>query len=261
MAKSKVNIGLPKIEGFERVKYHGLADYGLSARVYSAYFGRPKRILDAFNILYCRGREKTPSTGRISLISKQLVDANYLDLYKIERSNWPLMASNLNPLYEKFQLAKVRLNDADRGMLEKALIGDYEASLRFGISDDEAQGKEEFIPSTTKMQRHLNSVATLALLSLARQQQPDFKEERELLRRIKAKTYGASQKALDGAGELQGEDIISIEGFAGSLALSTRVEMKEGEEPSNMLLFKIIRLMHMQKEAQAIEGAIVALFE
>ncbi|MFH0971989.1 MAG: hypothetical protein V1835_05495 [Candidatus Micrarchaeota archaeon] len=256
MPKSKAAAGIPKLAGFERIKYHGLTLTGLTSRVYSAYFGQPKRIIDAYNVLYCRGKEKPLSTGRISIATSQLVDANYLDLYQIESSNWPLLAANLLPLHELFEIRKVRLNDSDQKRLQASLVPNYEAAARFGITEEEASGKAEFVPSPFKIKAYLNSVATLALITLFKQQQPEFKEERELLRRIKAKTYGLADQKDEAAA-----DFAKIENFSSDLVLNTRVSLKEGEEPANILLFKIARLIHEPAEVKKIEEEVIELFE
>lgn len=257
MARKRPLGKVPIIDGFERIKYQNLAHFGLAARVYSAYFGAPKRIIDVYNLLYCRGKQKPPSTGRISGATSQLVAMNYLDLYQVESSNWPLMASNLEPLYESFALKRSRIDDEDRKMLEAALIPTSEAAERFAITEEEANGKVDFVPSPIKLERYLNSSATLALLSLARQQQPDFKEERALLSRLKARTYGVA----DSQDEIAKEDISAPEAFAAELALKARAGLKGGDEPRFILLFKIIRLVHGQKEADRLEENVISLFE
>jgi hypothetical protein len=246
---------LPKIEGFERIKYQDLAISGLPARVYSAYFGRPKRIIDAFKILYCRGKDRPSNTGRISMATTKLIEANYVDLYKIERSNWPLLCANLQPLYGLFIKKKIRTNEEDRKWLEKALIPNFEASERFGITEEEAIGSIEFVPSLMKITAHLNSAISMALLSLAKAQQPDFKEERELLRRIKARTVGNEE-----TGVLE-MDISSVNAFADDLTLKTRVAIKGGEDPTNILFFKLVRLLHEKEHADKIEEDVFTLFE
>ncbi|MFH1257443.1 MAG: hypothetical protein V1658_00740, partial [Candidatus Micrarchaeota archaeon] len=240
MAVRKPKAGVPKIEGFERVKYHGLVTSGLPARAYAAYFGKPKRIIDAYKILYMREKQTSANTGRISNITSQLVNANYLDLYKVESSNWPLLTSNLLPLFEQFELRKIRLNEGDRKTLQAALVPNFDSGLRFGINEEEAFGKEEFKPPILKMQTYLNSAASLALISLFKQGAPEFKEERELLRRIKEKAYGATGKA----GEEEAFSIGDMANFASDMVLKTRVGIKEGEAVRNLMLFKIIRFNH-----------------
>ncbi|MFH1750846.1 MAG: hypothetical protein ABH863_04155 [Candidatus Micrarchaeota archaeon] len=257
MAKKRPSTALPKIEGFERIKYQGPALSGLSSRVYSSYMGKPRRIIDAYNLLYCRGKQKMPSTGRISNATRELLEANFLDLYQTEGSNWPLYSANLEPLFGLFQARKIRLDDKERKKLSKALVPDYESAERFGISEDEAQGKSEYVPSPLKMLRYLNSASMLALLSLARQQQPDFKEERELLSRIKSRTMGLTEKK----DEIREEDLSTIGAFSDDLALKARVGLKSGEDPRSLLFFKLLRLEHEPTEADAIEAEILALFE
>ncbi|HLC48753.1 MAG TPA: hypothetical protein VJI13_06775, partial [Candidatus Norongarragalinales archaeon] len=245
MTKRGLAAKIPKIEDFERIKYQNLTLSGLTARAYSAYFGTPKRIIDVFNTLYCRGKEKIPSTGRISIASSQLVSANYLDLYQVEGSNWPLMAANLSPLHEMFEMRRARLDEDEKRRLERALTPDYEAAERFGMTEEEARGKAEYVPSPIKIQRYLNSASTLALLSLAKQQAPEFKEEREMLRRIKERGLGQAERKE----EVVEEDLGSISAFSMDLALKTRVAIKGGEEPRNILFFKIVRLNHERREA------------
>lgn len=257
MPNRKPHAGVPKLEAFDRIIYQNLTVSGLSARVYSAYFGSPKRIIDAFDLLYCRGKEKKPSTGRISNATHLLLKANCLDLFKIEKSNWPLLLANLEPLYFLFEEKKIRLLDRDKKTLQKALIGTPELSSRFGITTEEAQGQEEFIPSPLKMKTYLNSAATMALVDLFKQQAPDFKEERALLRRIKQKTQGIEDKQGGGAQS----DIGDIANFSSDLALNTRVSIKEGEDASGILLFKILRLMHDLSQSSVIEAESFALFE
>lgn len=260
MAKKGVSAAIPKLEGFARVSYQSPAFSGLTARVYSAFFGEPRKIIDAYNILYCRGMQRTPSTGRISLSTSALIEAGYLDRYKIETSNWPLFSSNLLPLYEFFERRQVRLNDADRETLEAALIPDGDAAARFGISQEEAQGKEEFIPSPLKLTAHLNSALTHALLTLCKQQQPQFEAERKLLERIKKRAYGVSEKERE-EGRLEKPDLRSLEAFSDDLVLKTRSSMKEGEEPRNILLFKLLRLLHAKDNAQIIEELFLSVLE
>ncbi|MBI5224756.1 hypothetical protein HY989_02710 [Candidatus Micrarchaeota archaeon] len=258
MPKIKERAGVPKIEGFERVKYHDLALGGLSARVYSAYFGRPKKIIDAFSILYGRGKPKG-NTGRISKATGMLLDANYLDLYKVEKSNWPLLHANLLPLYQMFEKRKARLNEGDRKIVESALIGTPEDAQRFAITADEAQGIVEFIPAPIKMQAYLNSAGTLALLALFKQQAPQFKEEMALLRRIKEKTYGLGKIAPEEMAESQNMGIML--NFVDDLVLKTRVGIKEGEDLKNLLIFKIAKLSHAPEVELNFEEQVEKLFQ
>ncbi len=255
MASGKKRARIPKIEGFERIKYQHLTLSGLTARAYSAYFGTPRRIIDAYSILYCRGQEKSVNTGRISNATTLLVNANYLDMFKVERSNWPLLCANLQPLYELFYQKGVKLDAEDRRRLFDALLGTPKAAERFGITDEEALGKAEFIPSPLKMQSYLNSASTFGLLSLYKQQQPQFKEEREMLRRIKQKAYGASSEEKE-----ERANPAILENFSADLALNAKASLKTGDEPSEILLFKIIRLNHEKPIALKIEEEAASLF-
>ncbi|MEK6843374.1 MAG: hypothetical protein AABY04_02710 [Candidatus Micrarchaeota archaeon] len=258
MPKIKKRAGLPKIEGFERVKYHELALGGLCARVYSAYFGKPKRIIDAFSILYGRGKPKG-NTGRISKATEMLLDASYLDLYKVERSNWPLLHANLLPLYQMFDRKKARLNEEDRKIVESALIGNSQDAKRWEITAEEALGKVEFASAPMKMQYYLNSAGTLALLALFKQQAPQFKEEMALLRRIKEKTYGLGKVAPEEMAESQNMGI--MQNFVDDIVLKTRVGIKEGEELKNLLIFKIAKLSHAPEVELNFEEQVEKLFQ
>ncbi len=256
MRKKRLKANLPTIEGFSHIKYQTPALSGLTARVYAAFIGKPKRIIDVYDLLYCRDKKKTPNTGRISEATSQLLQINYLDLYQTETSNWPLLASNLLPLEEMFGAKRVRINESDRKSLHQLLMPDYEQAERFAISEDEASGKIEFIPSPLKMQTYLNSLATMALISLSKQQQPEFKEERELLRRIRQRTYGVTEEK-----KTEAQQPLSPKEIASDLALKARVSIKGGEEPRNIFLLKLIHLSTYPEIAENIEEEVFSLFE
>ncbi len=246
-----------------------LALDGLSSRVYAAYYGKWRNISEVYSDLYCANSpEKKGNTGRISHTTKALAGAGYI-VAKSEGPGWCKWTATLLPIYLECHRKGVELSDAERGMLEEMLQCEGKTSAspvplgfagkNFGLTREEARGKEEFLPTPIKLKQFLHALAELSIMFVGnRQSQMTRGASDELLEAVKAALSGGQGKNTP---ESKAIETSTLSQIALRLAMISRTQLSNHELPEKVFLFKLLRLLHDAETAEEIENQVMAAYE
>ncbi len=249
-----------------------LAQDGLSARVYAAYYGKWTRISEAYSTIYCGNSKKKPNTGIISRVTKKLADAGYL-VSKNDGPGWCKWTATLLPIYLECHRRGIELSDSERGMLEEMLGCEGKtaqatvplgfAGKDFGLSKDEAIGKKEFDPTPAKIRQYLHALVELGIMFVGNRQVQLTKGASDaLLDAVKA-ALAPDLKAIaqKGEGKPAEKANATVSQIAMRLAVISRSQVSSRELPEKIFLFKLLRLLHDGETAEEIEAQIMKAYE
>lgn len=253
-----------------------LAQDGLSARVYAAYYGKWTRISEAYSAIYCGNSKKKPNTGIISRVTKKLADAGYI-VSKNEGAGWCKWTATLLPMYLECHRRGIDLTDPERGMLEEILGCEGKTAQatvplgfsgkKFGLSKEEAAGRKEFEPTPAKIRQYLHALVELGIMFIGNRQVQLTKGASDaLLDAVRAALApdlkAAREKQAQQGGEKPAANAnATISQIAMRLAVISRSQVSSRELPEKIFLFKLLRLLHDGETSDEIWAQIMRAYE
>jgi hypothetical protein len=249
-----------KAFGFKDLHYKSTA-----TKVYAAFFGRWRRIIDAYRVVYGKRRG---NTGRISVVARKLAEAGFLVSKKTGRV-WPLWTASMKPFYDEFKSKQIKLTADDKNRIETMFFGNKKISASLALEEEETKGKKTFVPTLAKMRAFLDAVVMLALYYFGNREQHYSNEmNRVMLSVVKKRIESAKPEQKE---KERGEIPPTVEETfkpdteekwiqfqAISIVLNARAELADFKKPKEILLFKLIQFLFEPHYAREIIEKVVA---
>lgn len=252
--KAAANADAPVPKYKPRVKA-SLAETGVTAKVYAAYFGAWRKITDVYREVYS-GEAKQVNTGRISEATKALLQSGLLEKREQE-ARWPLYRASLEWLFQEFAEKRAALQEEEKKALVRVLFPPTDAYKEkgpsFSLSAEEASGKKPFVPTPHKIRDFLHASVALALFLLGNPKQglpePAVSSTLDRIKR-NLSLYEQNPKLGQKGGSAELAEGPIVESFASFLLVRYKTALRDREPYRNTLLYKLVNALYDERSAE-----------